>query len=134
LWASAGDAAFSNEISALKTAIDSFGDDFTSIVEGISVGSEDLYRNSPMGIRAGSNMGAEPDTIIRYLNDVKEAIADTSLEGIKVGHVDTWTAWYNESNMAVIDACDWLGMDAYPYFQVYSDTSSKGRTLELTSI
>ena len=30
---------------------------------------------------------------------------------------DTWTAWVNGSNNAVISACDFLGMDAYPYFQ-----------------
>lgn len=46
LWASAGDATFANELTALKSAIDTYGTAFTSIVEGISVGSEDLYRNS----------------------------------------------------------------------------------------
>lgn len=46
LWASAGDNAFGNELTALKSAIDQYGTAFTSIVEGISVGSEDLYRNS----------------------------------------------------------------------------------------
>ena len=34
-----------------------------------------------------------------------------------VGHIDTWTAWVNSSNAAVISACDFIGMDAYPYFQ-----------------
>lgn len=34
-----------------------------------------------------------------------------------MGHVDTWTAYDNSSNSAVIEACDWLGMDAYAYFE-----------------
>ncbi|OTA63701.1 glycoside hydrolase family 17 protein [Hypoxylon sp. EC38] len=117
LWASGGDTSFANEILALKAAIQQYGDDFAKLVDGISVGSEDLYRNSPMGIAAGSNVGAEPDTIARYIKETKDAISGTGLEGAPIGHVDTWTAWYNGSNQAVIDACDWIGMDAYPYFQ-----------------
>ncbi|KAI1769495.1 glycoside hydrolase superfamily [Hypoxylon sp. FL1150] len=117
LWASGGDASFANEILALKAAIEQYGDDFAKLVDGISVGSEDLYRNSPMGIAAGSNVGAEPATIAKYIKETKDTIAGTALEGTPIGHVDTWTAWYNGTNQAVIDACDWLGMDAYPYFQ-----------------
>ena len=117
LWASGGDASFDNEIKALKAAIEQYGDKLGSIVDGISVGSEDLYRNSPMGIAAGSYVGAEPDTIARYIKTTREAISGTPLASAQIGHVETWTAWYNGSNQAVIDACDWLGMDAYPYFQ-----------------
>ncbi|KAI0152382.1 glycoside hydrolase family 17 protein [Hypoxylon sp. NC0597] len=117
LWASGGDTSFANELLALKAAIQQYGDDFAKLVDGISVGSEDLYRNSPMGIAAGSNVGAEPDTIARYIKETKDAISGTGLAGVPIGHVDTWTAWYNGSNQAVIDACDWIGMDAYPYFQ-----------------
>merc|ERR1712174_97799 len=43
--------------------------------------------------------------------------------GKTIGHVDTWTAWVNGSNSAVTEACDWLGMDAYPYFQTTIDNS-----------
>ena len=39
---------------------------------------------------------------------------------IEVGHVDTWTAWVDPANVAVIEACDFLGHDGYPYFQ-YTD-------------
>lgn len=31
--------------------------------------------------------------------------------------VDTWTAYVNASNSAVISALDFIGVDAYPYFQ-----------------
>ncbi|KAK5710155.1 hypothetical protein LTR17_019098 [Elasticomyces elasticus] len=118
LWASAGQADFTNELTALTSAISQYGTAFTSLIAGISVGSEDLYRNSPTGIIAnGYNGGAQPADIANFIGQVKSAIATTSASGLPVGHVDTWTAWVNGSNDAVISACDWLGMDAYPYFQ-----------------
>lgn len=70
-----------------------------------------------MGIAAGSYVGADPDTLVRYIKETKEAIAGTGLEKAPIGHVDTWTAWVNGTNQGVIDSIDWLGMDAYPYFQ-----------------
>ncbi|KAI1161116.1 glycoside hydrolase superfamily [Nemania serpens] len=117
LWASAGDAAFANELFALKAAIGQYGKDLAGIVDGISVGSEDLYRSSPQGIAAGSNPGVSPDVLVRYISQVKDAIAGTALEGALIGHVDTWTAWDDPSSGVVVEALDWLGMDAYPYFQ-----------------
>ncbi|KAI5868515.1 glycoside hydrolase family 17 protein [Durotheca rogersii] len=132
LWASAGDESFANEIKALRAAIDQYGDAFTSLVDGISVGSEDLYRNSPTGIAAGSYVGAEPSTLARYIRDTREAIKGTALENSPIGHVDTWTAWVNGTNQAVIDASDWLGMDAYPYFQdtVPNDVSQSNQLFQ----
>ncbi|RHZ47014.1 GPI-anchored beta-1,3-endoglucanase EglC [Aspergillus thermomutatus] len=115
LWASGGNIA--NEIAALKSAIAEYGDDFAKLVVGISVGSEDLYRNSVDGVKANAGLGVNPDEIVSYINEVRSAIAGTSLSGAPIGHVDTWTAWVNGSNSAVIDACDWLGFDGYPYFQ-----------------
>ncbi|KAI0111920.1 glycoside hydrolase family 17 protein [Daldinia grandis] len=130
LWASGGETSFANELLALKAAIKQYGSDFTKLVDGISVGSEDLYRNSPMGIASGSNVGTGPETIARYIKDTKDAISGTALEGSPIGHVDTWTAWYNGSNQAVIDACDWVGMDAYPYFQdTMTNDISKSKSL-----
>jgi glucan endo-1,3-beta-D-glucosidase len=117
LWASAGDAVISNEIQALLSAIEQYGTDFTSLVAGISVGSEDLYRISPTGLLNKENPGADPATIAGYIKQVRDAIASTSLSGAPIGHVDTWTAWVNGSNQAVIDAADWIGVDAYPYFE-----------------
>jgi len=117
LWCSAGEEVFKNELQALKSAIDKYGDEFAYLVAGISVGSEDLYRISPTGIKNKENPGAEPLVIAGYIQRVRDTIANTALAGAQVGHVDTWTAWVNSSNQAVIDACDWIGVDAYPYFQ-----------------
>ncbi|KAH3142221.1 hypothetical protein LV164_008356 [Aspergillus fumigatus] len=115
LWASGGN--FANEIAALKAAIAQYGDDLAKLVVGISVGSEDLYRNSVDGVKANAGIGTNPDEIVSYINEVRSTIAGTKLSGAPIGHVDTWTAWVNGSNSAVIDACDWLGFDGYPYFQ-----------------
>ncbi|KAI1360015.1 glycoside hydrolase superfamily [Xylaria arbuscula] len=117
MWASAGDAAFDNELAALKAAIEQYGDYLWYALDGISIGSEDMYRNSPQGIAAGSNPGLDPDVLVKYIRQVKEAINGTALEGVRLGHVDTWTAWENSSSRAVVDELDWIGMDAYPYFQ-----------------
>lgn len=118
LWASAGDASFANEIAALKSAIATYGSQLNGLVAGISVGSEDLYRISPTGLLNKENPGVGPDVLVGYIKQVRDAIAGTPLSGVPVGHVDTWTAWVNASNDAVISASDWLGVDAYPYFQV----------------
>jgi len=115
LWASG--TSFTDELAALKSAISTYGSELSGRVAGISVGSEDLYRNSPTGIAAGSTIGQEPSVIVDYISQVRSAISGTSLSGVGVGHVDTWTAWVNGSNDAVINACDWIGVDAYPYFQ-----------------
>lgn len=117
LWASAGQAVFDNELIALRNAIQQYGTDFTSRVVGISVGSEDLYRISPTGIANEAGIGAGPDVIANYIRQVREVIAGTPLSGAGVGHVDTWTAWVNGSNSAVVEASDWVGMNAFPYFQ-----------------
>lgn len=117
LWCSAGDHIVANEIQAIKTAITQHGLNFTKLVAGISVGSEDLYRITPTGIKNGENPGVGPQKIVTYIQQVRDALTGTPLAGTPVGHVDTWTAWVNESNQAVIDASDWIGFDAYPYFQ-----------------
>lgn len=86
-------------------------------MEGISVGSEDLYRESPTGIINLSGVGADAATVSSYISQVKQALSGTVLDKAPVGHVDTWTAWVNETNSAAIEASDFIGFDAYPYFQ-----------------
>lgn len=117
LWASAGADIMNNEIAALQAAINQYGTAFTDRVVGISVGSEDLYRISPKGVDNLSGPGVGPDVIANYVGQVRAAIASTPLSSKLVGHVDTWTAWANSSNTAVVDAVDFLGMDAYPYYE-----------------
>ncbi|KAJ2903592.1 glucan 1,3-beta-glucosidase [Zalerion maritima] len=118
MWASAGAANFANEISALKNAIEQYGDDLASLCAGISVGSEDLYRITETAAQNGeTNPGVQPDVLADYISQVRDAISGTVLADAKIGHVDTWTVWANSSNQAVFDAVDWVGMDAYPYFE-----------------
>jgi len=83
-----------------------------------------------MGIAAKSGYGAEPSDIVRYIGLVRDAIKGTPLSDAPIGHVDTWTAWANSSNSAVAEACDWVGMDAYPYFQsTMSNSIESGASL-----
>jgi len=117
LWASGGDGPFQAEITALNSAIKQYGSDFTNLVVGISVGSEDLYRDSAQGKLANAGIGVDAATVSGYISTLRTAIKGTGLEKAPVGHVDTWTAWVDGSNSAVVSACDWIGVDAYPYFQ-----------------
>lgn len=124
LWGSAGSDAFNQELAALKTAIQQFGSDLSKLAVGISVGSEDLYRVTPTGIANKAGVGAGPDVITNYIGQVKDLVKGTALANVPIGHVDTWTAWVNGSNSAVIEAADFLGVDGYPYFQTQSGDNS----------
>lgn len=117
IWVSGGQSEVTNEIAALTAAVQTYGTSFTDLVVGLSVGSEDLYRESPTGIENDSGVGAGPADVVNYVTQVKNALSGTSLSGVQIGHVDTWNAWTNSSNNAVIEAVDWLGVDEYPYFQ-----------------
>ena len=117
IWASGGQTGVTNEIAALTAAVTKYGTNFTDLVVGLSVGSEDLYRISTTGIENNSGVGASPADIVSYIGQVKTALKGTALSGLSIGHVDTWNSWTNSSNTAVIDAIDWLGVDEYPYFQ-----------------
>ncbi|KAJ9650419.1 hypothetical protein H2198_010276 [Neophaeococcomyces mojaviensis] len=118
LWASAGSAQFNAEVQHLTDAINQYGTAFTNLVIGISVGSEDVYRTTDLGIASNAGPGATPDTLIGYVNQVKGAIAGTTLAGKPVGHVDTYNTWTNTTYTAgLASACDFLGVDAYPYYE-----------------
>lgn len=128
LWTSGGN--IDNEITALKSAISTYGESFTKLVVGISVGSEDLYRNSVTGSQNNAGVGINPDVLVTYIKQVKSAISGTTLSSASIGHVDTWDAWTNSSNSAVIDEIDWLGFDGYPYYQTtMSNGIDQGKTL-----
>ena len=117
LWASAGPAQFNNELIAFQEAIDKYGSQLQQLVVGISIGSEDLYRSSYIGQQNNARQGTDAAILVEYIRQVRDAIKNTVLKDIVVGHVDTWTAYVDESSVGLIDACDWLGVDAYPYFE-----------------
>lgn len=118
MWASSGQVTIDNEIAALRSAISTYGTAFTKLVTGLSVGSEDLYRLTPTSLANDpGSVGASPDTLVKYINQVRTALAGTALSAVPIGHVDTWTGWVNGSNIAVAKACDWVGMNTFPYFQ-----------------
>lgn len=123
MWASSGQDKFNDEITALKAAIQQHGKSFTDLVVGISVGSEDLYRITPTSIKNGGGPGAQPQDLVKYIKQTRDAIKGTGLAGKPIGHVDTWTAYVNASNNVVIDNLDFLGVDAYPYFQTAMDNT-----------
>lgn len=123
LWASQDQAGFENELTALTNAISQYGEEFANLVVGISVGSEDLYRISPTGIAAGSGYGQEPSVLVDYIGQVRTLIQNTVLSSKPVGHVDTWNPFVNGSNSAVVTACDFLGLDEYPYYQTTDDNT-----------
>ncbi|KAK4461339.1 glycoside hydrolase superfamily [Cladorrhinum samala] len=116
VWASGTDN-IDNELSALKKAITKYGKDFTDLVIGMSIGSEDLYRNSETGVKNEAGIGADPDVLLKFINDYKKSVSGTALSSVPIGHVDTWDVYVNGTNKKVIDALDWVGVDEYPYYE-----------------
>ena len=102
VWTENG-AHYEAEKQALLAAIRQHGHDW---IISVSVGSEDLYRKETSAA-----------TLAGQINDVRRQLATVGAAGLQVGHVDTWTAWVDPANEAVIRACDFVGTDGYPYFQ-----------------
>ncbi|TVY28705.1 putative glucan endo-1,3-beta-glucosidase [Lachnellula hyalina] len=96
---------FNAEKQALLSAVQQYG--FGWVV-AVSVGSEDLYR----GDTTASTLASQIYDVRGMLSTVSGYTTD-----VQVGHVDTWTAWVDSANTAVIEAADFIGTDAYPYFQ-----------------
>lgn len=116
MWTSGTDN-IDNELNALSNAIDTYGKEFTDLVVGISVGSEDLYRVSVDGVKNKVGVGAEGSTILSFIKDTRDKLKGTALAKTPVGHVDTWTAWANTSNNAVVEAVDFVGVNSFPYYE-----------------
>lgn len=93
---------YNAEKQALLSAIAQYGHGW---IQAISVGSEDLYRGDSTAVE-----------IAIQVYDVRGMVRAQGVN-VPVGHVDTWTSWTNPGNNAVITASDFIGMDAYPYFQ-----------------
>lgn len=94
---------FGAEKAALQAAIQQHGHEW---IVAVSVGSEDLYRKE-----------TSASTLAGQIYDVRGMLGALGAGGVQVGHVDTWTAWVDSANAAVIQACDFVGTDGYPYWQ-----------------
>lgn len=97
------EAHFDAEKQALLQAVQQYGKDW---ILAISVGSEDLYREETTA-----------DILASKINDVRGMMWSVGASDKSIGHVDTWTAWVDAKNTAVIEAVDWIGNDLYPYWQ-----------------
>ena len=122
IWASGSDN-IDNELKALTAALDEHGSKLADLVVGISVGSEDLYRVSEPGLRNNAGVGNDADTIVRFIKDTRTRLANTELKDKPITHVDTWTAWVNGSNKAVIDEIDFLAVNAFPFYESELDNT-----------
>ncbi|PTB51941.1 glycoside hydrolase family 17 protein, partial [Trichoderma harzianum CBS 226.95] len=131
VWAS-GTTNINNELAALTAAVKQFGTDFTDLVIGISIGSEDLYRDSATGRTNKAGVGNGPQEILGFINDYKKAFANTPMASVPIGHVDTWDAWVNGTNKVVLDAVDWIGVDEYPFYETGkgNDISNAGKLFD----
>jgi glucan endo-1,3-beta-D-glucosidase len=116
IWASGTDN-IDNELKALNAAVEEHGTALTDLVIGLSVGSEDLYRVSEPGIRNKAGVGNSAEVIVEFIKTAREKLAGTPLKDVKITHVDTWTAWVNVSNKAVIDEIDFLAVNAFPFYE-----------------
>ncbi|KAJ8114353.1 hypothetical protein OPT61_g3748 [Boeremia exigua] len=116
IWASGTDS-IDNELNALEAALDEHGSDLADLVVGISVGSEDLYRISASGVRNGAGVGNDADTIVRFIRDARRRLAGTALAEKPFTHVDSWSAWVNSSNAAVINEVDFVSVNIFPFYE-----------------
>jgi len=117
LWTS-GTNSIDNEMTALKKGLNKYGKKLGDLIIGVSIGSEDLYRVSVVGLKNDpKGVGAGPDVIVNFIKEFKSEFADSDIAKVPVGHVDTWDAWTNGTNKPVLDAVDWIGVDEYPYYE-----------------
>ncbi|KAI9672610.1 MAG: hypothetical protein M1831_000045 [Alyxoria varia] len=102
---------FGLEKKALQKAIKKHGDKW---IAAVSVGSEDLYRGD-----------ADTCAVAEKIYDVRGMIR--RLKSKKpVGHADTWDVWVQSLAAPVVKACDFVGMNASPYYQnVTADRSAE---------
>ena len=121
VWCSGGQTIVTNELNALKAAVKQYPN-LNGLVVGISVGSEDLFRNS-----------ASAASIIDYISQTRSAM---SAAGVKwpLGHVDTANVWSDSDGLLVIDKIDWIGADVYPYYSSGSPSSLSDFTSAIAAI
>ncbi len=83
---------YNAEKAALQAAIRQYG---TSWIVSVSVGSEDLYRKETSAA-----------TLAGQINEVRDMLRSMGAN-VEVGHVDTWTAYVDPANEAVIRLRRW---------------------------
>jgi len=95
---------FDNEKGNLEAAMREYGNAWMA---GVNVGSESLYRKE-----------IDPKLLAQRIYDVKGMVQGAyGASQVAVGSADTWTAWVDPANEPVIDACDVIVMNAFPYWQ-----------------
>ena len=126
LYCSAGQAAFDNEKIALQKALQQYPSVFSNLVVGISVGSEDIYRTSVFGTPQANGQGDTVTNLQSYIQQTKDILTAAKLsKPIPVGHVDTWQMWVDPTLAgALIPSIDFIGVDAYPYWQSVAASDS----------
>ncbi len=97
LYCSSGDTNFTHETEALASAITQYGNAFTDLIVGTSVGGEDLYRNSV----ATDGVGDTPANMNKYISQTRAVLTDASLNKL-VGHVDTYGIWTNAASGGLV--------------------------------
>ena len=122
IWCSSGQTVVTNELNALAAAVKQYPQLKDSIVVGISVGSEDLYRNS-----------ASASSILDYISQTRTAMRTAGVNW-PLGHVDTANIWQNSDGKTVIDKIDWIGADVYPYYSSGSPSSLGDFTAGIAAI
>ncbi|KAF6222036.1 hypothetical protein HO133_001122 [Letharia lupina] len=114
IWCSSGQTIVTNELNALAAAVKQYPK-LNALVVGISVGSEDLYRNPQGG-------GASAATILSYISQTRTAMSTAGVNW-PLGHVDTANIWQESDGASLIDKIDWIGADVYPYYSSGSPSS-----------
>ncbi|RDA87236.1 hypothetical protein CP532_2521 [Ophiocordyceps camponoti-leonardi (nom. inval.)] len=115
VWAS-GSKGIDGEMRALKKAIKEWGPKFTDLLIGVSIGSEDLYRSSEAGKKNDAGEGNSAEKIVEYIKTFRKAFENSAIAKVPVGHVDVWKSWRDSANKEVIKEVDWIGLDAYAYY------------------
>jgi len=102
VWAT-DDAKFEREKGALWRNLEVHGGDW---LVGINVGSEALYRKD-----------LSPQLLAHRIWDIKGMVQIAAKVQVPVGSADTWSAWDDPANTPVINACDVILMNSFPYWQ-----------------
>jgi glucan endo-1,3-beta-D-glucosidase len=131
LWPYQG--GIEHELIALNRALDLYGHALVDLLDGISVGNEDLHRAAN---------GCDPDcadapTVKRWIDTVRANVSSgpfaAAMADKKIGHVDTVRSWAagGPGTAELIASCDFVGVTIYPSLGGVSVQSSAQSVLSL---